>query len=463
MLKAVGAFAGCALLVSAAYAQALDGKRITVKMGSFPVVNAPVALAYDGDMPETTVRVVQEATGKEFPVTVRDGKLVFIPEGGDAGAELTYVVKVTGDSAPPRVVVRQKGDAKVLQVIVDDKLFTEYHYDVDGRLTVAAAKAVKPELSDEQVKGLDTNGDGVLSTDDYKGMNGDNRKLLAGLVNRKPFLWPVLSEGDATVTRNWPAGKSEGPEDHLHQKSFWTAHGDLNGVDYWAEDGERCGFQRIDEVTFGSGDAFGWIHSRNTWLDKDRKPVVSETREYRFYATPISGRLFDVDVTFSAEYGDVVFGDTKEGGIIALRIRPEMNEQEVKLKDGSTVGGKGGIITTANGQGEKNVWGKPSPWCDYSGPVTGAGTRGVAFFDHPDNLRHPVRWHVRGYGLMGANYFGLKDFEPNAGQRGDWTLENGTSQVFRYRVLVHSGGAGEVKVADRYANYATPPVAAWAN
>jgi hypothetical protein len=235
-------------------------------------------------------------------------------------------------------------------------------------------------------------------------------------------------------------GKSEGSTDHEHQKSFWTAHGAVNGADLWSETFPNSGFEIVEDVTHGSGDEFGWIRSKQTWQTKEHKPVVTEEREYRFYATPASGRLFDLDVTFTAGYGDAVFGDTKEGGIASLRINPKIQEK----------GGSGKITLST---GDEDYWGKGAAWCDYSGEIEGAGVRGVTIMDHPSNLRHPVRWHVRDYGLMGANYFGYHDFDEVQGNPGEWTLKSGESQTFKYRVYVHSGDTEAAKVADTYRTY----------
>ncbi len=275
--------------------------------------------------------------------------------------------------------------------------------------------------------------------------------------NKKPFLWPVYCEGGATITRNWPMGDKEiapnGEEsaDHVHHKSIWTSYGDINGVDCWGE-GEGSGFQHSGEVTAESGDTCGTIQAKNIWQDKDHKPVLSEDREYRFYVSPESARYFDVAITFKATEGDVKFGDTKEGGILAFRTRPEI---EARGR------GEGGNIVNAEGlKGERRAWGKASPWCDYYGEIEGVGVRGIAVFDHPSNLRHPTRWHVRGYGLNGANCFGLSYFT-KAEQRkkkerplnGDYVLEAGKSLTFKYRVVIHSGDAEEAKIADLYADY----------
>lgn len=263
--------------------------------------------------------------------------------------------------------------------------------------------------------------------------------------NRKPFLWPVYAEGQVRVTRDWPMDpNAPGPTDHVHQKSMWTAYGDLNGVDCWAE-GEKSGYQHSDEVTFGSGAEYGWIKARNTWQDSQHKPVIAEEREYRFYPGPASARVFDLKVTFTAAYGDVLFKDTKEGGLMAFRIRPELQENN------------GGVITNASGaKGARECWGKPSPWCDYSGALPGVGVRGIAVFDHPGNLRYPTCWHVRDYGLNGANCFGLAAFTDGK-ENGDYTLKAGESVTFRYRVVVHSGDAKQAKLAEKYEEFVKAP------
>jgi hypothetical protein len=235
-------------------------------------------------------------------------------------------------------------------------------------------------------------------------------------------------------------GEAEDRTDHVHQKSMWSAYGNVNGTDWWGE-GSNSGFQRTSDVTWESGDESGCIRAKNVWEDKDHKPVLNEEREYRFFRTPAEARLFDYTITVTPAQGDAVFGDTKEGGMLALRIRDLIREQ------------RGGTITNAEGlTTEDQCWGKPSPWCDYSGELAGVGVRGVTIMGHPSNLRHPTRWHVRGYGLMAANCFGLSHFV-GEGANGDYTLKQGETLTFRYRVYVHSGTAQEARVAERYAEY----------
>ena len=77
--------------------------------------------------------------------------------------------------------------------------------------------------------------------------------------------------------------------------------------------------------------------------------------------------------------------------------------------------------------------------------------------DHPMNLRHPTPWHVRDYGLMGANPFGHAHYKSGLLRDGSYTLPAGETLTFRYRVYLHSGDAKKGGVAARYADYVAGP------
>ncbi len=408
-------------IASVAGADGLADAKIMLNAGDYKLLNPPIILPYGGPEPDGRIQVEEEKTGKRFPVTIRDGEFVFIPEGAMPGTSHRYAVKLEekDSTIEPRVQLKKQKDKDVIDVFIDDVHFTSYNYSND---------------------------------------------------NKKPFLWPVNSEGQVGVTRDYPMAEIAGEKgrDHPHHKSFYAAYGEVSLInqadpadntpspaDCWAE-GENSGFQHSGEVTYGSGDAYGWVKATNTWQDKDHKPLLTEEREYRFYATPEKGRLVDAHLTFRADYGDVLFTDTKEGGMVAVRMRPELSYDNA-------------VITNAQGDvGESTTWGKPSPWCDYSGKMEGVGWRGLTVFDHPTNLRYPSSWHVRGYGLMGANPFGYSYFgekEYNKGllpvENGNYTIKNKETLSFQHRVYVHSGDVESAAVADRFADFATPPDADW--
>ena len=262
----------------------------------------------------------------------------------------------------------------------------------------------------------------------------------------RPFLYPVIGPTGASVTRHYPMreGVPDERPDHPHHQSCWVAWGLINGVDHWST-GQRCGFQKHRKLLATiSGPVFGQIEAAIDWVTRDGKRQLTEHRTYRFWRADDSMRLFDQSVVFHFTDGDVTFGDTKEGGICSFRVAGTMKESA------------GGTITNAHGAtGERNCWGKPSPWMDYSGKV-GGHTVGISIFDHADNFRHPTRWHIRGYGLYSANCFGLSYFTRDKNNDGSMTWKNGKSIAFNHRVLIHKGDAKTAAVGDHYANYNSP-------
>lgn len=399
-----------AAAVTPVMATDLIHKKLTINTGVAGCQHVPVEINAEGADAPAIPAVKNTETGAVYPATLRDGKLVFVADSLAADSHIpAEIVSVEREQAvSPRVVINKRADTDIIDVQIDGVLFTCYHYG--------------PEW-------------------------------------RKPFLWPIKSEGGVGITRDFPMEVESTPKldrDHPHQKSLWTAYGDVNGTDLWAE-GVDAGNQRSKDVSFGSGDAYGWIRSVNTWETKDGAPVLEETREYRFYATPEKERLLDVRVSLKPSQGDVLLKDTKEGGIVAVRMHPAICHVNA-------------VITNALGDsGENTVWGKPSPWCDFSGDMPGAGWRGIAIFDHPGNLRYPSCWHVRNYGLMAANPFGYsfyneKDY--NKGlipENGDYTIAQGSELVFNYRVYIHSGNVEEAAVATRYREYMEPPMVQFAD
>lgn len=267
----------------------------------------------------------------------------------------------------------------------------------------------------------------------------------------RPFFHPVIVDG-RQVTRAWPMDELPGEtRDHPHHKGIWVAHGDVNGVDDWSE---QSGHGRIvhREFTYVSaGPVVAEVHESLGWVSASGSPVLDEARRLAVWNLPTSDRLLDVDVSLTALGQAVKFGDTKEAGLISVRVATSMD------------GNKGGLIENGfGGRREAETWGKTAPWCHYSGQVGGPGrdeVMGIGVFDHPANPRYPSNWHVRDYGLMTANPFGYHDFFPERGRDGSLTLPAGETMTFRYRVYLHRGDAAAGEVEARFADYAFPPAA----
>jgi len=378
-----------------ASAESLEGKTLTVTAPGNRAI--PIKI---GDGYESGVFVAVPENGRHrnlsYPVTVANGEAWLDAVDMPKGPQALKVVRPESNGQPLAVRLVKRDNEDAIDVYLGKDLFTTYHYSND---------------------------------------------------DRKPYLWPVKAEGDVSVTRDWPMGEKALSEDHPHHVSFWTGYGDINGNDYW-EYGERTGWEHTESIDYGSGNALGWIGTHIVWQDKDHNPVIDEHRTYRFFMSPKDSgeRLFDVDVRFTASYGEVKFGDTKEGGMVSVRMADNLRER----------GGRGTITTSEGIVGGEKAWGTPAAWCDYSGVIEGAGTRGIAVFDSPSSFRYPTHWHVRDYGLMGANAFGYSHFYDGT-KNGDHTVENGGTLSFSYRIYVHSGDVEEAKVAEHYADFANPP------
>lgn len=262
----------------------------------------------------------------------------------------------------------------------------------------------------------------------------------------RPFLYPLMAPGDVPVTRAYPMREDVPGEkhDHPHHRSVWVAYGEVNGTDNWGE-GPGHAFirhRKFEEVT--GGPVFGRIRSVNSWVSADGAKQMEDIRQFTFFNLE-SERVMDASIRFVATDGQVNLTDTKEGGVLSVRVATSMD------------GDRGGtIVNSYGGVTEAETWGKPAHWVDYYGPV-GDKTMGVTIMDHPRSFRYPSRWHVRDYGLFAANPFALKYYEPDKGCSGDYTIENGDNIYFRYRVFVHEGTTSEANVAGRYFNFVASP------
>jgi len=240
------------------------------------------------------------------------------------------------------------------------------------------------------------------------------------------------------------AGESN---DHPHHKGIYTAQDAINGIPNWGE-GPGHGWQVHNGFSRTyDGPVAGGFTANLDWTDHDRQVYMTETRRVTFYNTPRHSRLIDYQVTLHASEGDLTIGDTKEGGLISIRVASSMDAARPD----------GGVITNGcGGIQEAETWGKRAPWCDYSGPV-GDGQYGVCLMDHGGNPRYPSYWHVRAYGLMTANCFGRHDFTRDPENRWDMPLPAGASATWRYRVLVHHGDAQTAQPGLHYAGFSYPP------
>ncbi|MBV9469063.1 MAG: PmoA family protein [Abitibacteriaceae bacterium] len=267
----------------------------------------------------------------------------------------------------------------------------------------------------------------------------------------KPYFYPVNAPTGSQMVRHWPVEKvGDETHDHPHHRGLWFTHSSVNGVDFWTEAKGTGKTVHTGYETIQSGPVYGLMRTKTDWITPDGKKIAEDAREVRVYNVT-DGYLLDFTVTVKAVGGPLAWGDNKDG-VLGLRVADSMR---VAVEKGKTAEGH---ILNSEGIQDAAAWGKPANWCDYYGSVEGQ-TVGVAIFDDPKNLRHPTPWHVRDYGLFAANPFGLHDFDKkNAPGAGNYTLPEGQTLTFHYRLLFHKGTTQEAHVAEVWNDFAAPPM-----
>ena len=258
----------------------------------------------------------------------------------------------------------------------------------------------------------------------------------------KPILWPIIGPTGKEMTRSYPMAKKEGEkEDHIHHRSFWLTHGDVNKVDFWGEVNDKA-HGTIEHGTYEKMESGpkATLVTTNKWKGPDGSVILEGKETYRF-GREDNIRWIELDAILTAAIDEVTFGDTKEGSF-GVRVDETM---KVDAK-------KGGQIVNSEGQKDGDAWGKRAAWVDYHGPVEGE-TLGIAILNHPTSFRHPTYWHVRTYGLFASNPFGIHDFTAGKENPGTHTLKKGETLRLRHLVILHTGDEKEGKVAEAWDKY----------
>lgn len=251
----------------------------------------------------------------------------------------------------------------------------------------------------------------------------------------RPFFFPVLAADGTPVTAD-----HYGQKEHPHHNSLWVGQGEVNGADHW-DLGLGANQPRQRHIRFErlGGDT---IVEDIEWESKKHEPMLHERRTMKFTPFPDGSRGIEFTLEFTPINGPVTFGDTKEAGLVAIRVNDAIPQDHP-------------VLTNSTGaQGEKATWGKAADWCDISGQIDGK-EYGVAAMDSPHNPRHPTRWHVRQYGLLGANPFGLSYFDKGTPKHaGDFVMQPGKTVTFQYLVVVHQGDAASAHLPEKYKAFA---------
>ena len=253
-----------------------------------------------------------------------------------------------------------------------------------------------------------------------------------GSGTTRPFLFPLVGPSGRGLTRMGHPN----PVGHEHHKSVWFGHEKVAGVNFWADrpgSDVRIRHRRITIYQDGK-DRGGLAAELDWWADgrtilRHRLMIVLEPRDGGGYALDLQSRFESTGVP--VELGKTNFG------FLGVRVAKTISEQF----------GGGHLTNAEGGSGEPALFGKPSRWVDYSGPVAPGQVEGVCYMDHPDNPHHPTPWHVRRDGWMEAAF----NLASPHGVAADHPLD------LRYRLLIHAGPADRAALDHEWREFAATP------
>ncbi len=323
----------------------------------------------------------------------------------------------------PKIEMVHDDGKQVVNVLVDGKLFTAYHY-----------------------------------TDKISNL-------------KKPVLFPIVAADGAIITRGFPLEPRGGERvDHPHHIGSWLNYGDVNGIDFWgfsdatpAEQLDRMGTIRHRGIKKAESGKQGVLEVSMDWLKADGNTILREETQFVFRADK-DNRIIDRITKLTAPNERVVFNDTKEG-MYAIRVNRALEhpsdkpvilsddhgqKTDVPVMDNTGVNGE---YLSSEGVKGLDTWGKRAKWVALSGVIDGKKET-VVIFDHPTNVGYPSYWHARGYGLFSINPLGQHTFSKGKEEM-NLTLEPGESVIFNYRILVISGETNVEMIEKAYKQFST--------
>jgi hypothetical protein len=242
-----------------------------------------------------------------------------------------------------------------------------------------------------------------------------------------PFFYPVngpLSGGSVTSMRNG---------EYPHHSSLFFGCDRVNDGNYWQEGLERGRIISVNAEVLREGGDTVVISDECIWSRPGAFSPVKDRRIIVITSPSITVRQIDVAITMEMLM-DVHILKTNHS-LFSARMAADLS-----VKNGGTMVNAEGI------KGEKETFGKPSPWIDFYGK-RGEAIEGLAILQHPSNPWYPSPWFTRDYGFISPTPM----YWPQNGE--ETYLKKGETLLLRYRVLVHGGTTDQAKIGEMFENY----------
>ncbi|MEZ5278590.1 MAG: PmoA family protein [Opitutaceae bacterium] len=260
------------------------------------------------------------------------------------------------------------------------------------------------------------------------------------LYRRAGYLHPLRTLNGVTVTDDFPP-------DHLHHHGIWSAWTRTGfqgrNPDFWnmGKGSGGVAFKSLEEAWEGPVEA-GFIASHEFFERRDDgldQPVLIErwtTHIHAPHPEDAGAWFFDLELEQTTAGPDPLELLEYHYGGVAVR------------GNGAWNGAENAHFLNADGESDRIAANASrNRWCAMSGPVDGA-IAGIAFLDHPENLRspQPLRVHPT------EPYF---CYSPS--QLGPFTIDPNTPYRARYRIVVFDGEADPGQLDRLWNDFAHPP------
>ena len=381
--------------------------KITVEAGDYTRVDTPVSLDLSGvpvGFPTDDLRLVEVKGSRRTDVPVQfeadsPPRLWWILSGKtEPGDERTYELLKGGAGAAPGVCATQ--NEKVLELQKDGTKVLSYNHAI-----------VPPPAGQSE------------------------------LYNRSGFIHPLWSPSGSVLTNIHP-------DDHYHHVGIWMpwtkTKFEGQETDFWnlkAGQGTVC-FKRFLSTT--TGPVYGSFQAEHDHIalktTSGEKVVLKEVWDVRVYNVGGPEKdywLWDFVSTQRCVADSPLFLEKYRYGGFGFRATADWK-------------GETAAYLTSTGKTRKDGHATRARWCDTSG-VSDGKWKGVTFFSHPQNFRHPEAMRI----WPGFEQEVFFNWAPV--QTGDFEMKPGRDHVFRYRQYVHEGKVDLERTEQVWNDFAHPP------
>lgn len=242
----------------------------------------------------------------------------------------------------------------------------------------------------------------------------------------RPYIHPIIAPDGKGVLTEYRPGH------HTHQTGLYWGFKELNGRDYFMEcckPGETGYYRKVSsEILKEKGPEVAW-QTVYDLLDEHGNTILTETQTWKMREQD-EKYLIDLHWKGDAKTA-VIVGEFFVGGLF------------LRMPWSSEITGE---VINASGQRNNDAEAQRSIWTDVGMQVDGRNDMAhIAMFDHPDNKGFPIPWRV-------DNELGVG---PSRQILGDWNLDEGETEIVRYRLVVYTGDLAASELTHSWIEYIT--------